>query len=86
MVLLHYHSPFEGLDTDADFKVGLIKFCDAAAHTANIGSPEGYPDQRDLLLKLGKQLKLFGDKPKAELDALLTDFRASFEREAQIWS
>jgi HD-like signal output (HDOD) protein len=86
VVLLHYHSPFEGLDTDADFKVGLIKFCDAAAHTANIGSPEGYPDQRDLLLKLGKQLKLFGDKPKAELDALLTDFRASFEREAQIWS
>lgn len=86
VVLLHYHSPFEGLDTDADFKVGLIKFCDAAAHAANIGSPEGYPDQRELLLKLGRQLQLFGKNPEPELNELLTDFQACFEREAQIWS
>lgn len=85
VVLLHYHSPFEGLDTDADFKIGLIKFADAAAHAANLGSPDGYPDQHELLLKLGRQLQLFGKKPKQELESLLKDFRSSFEREAQLW-
>ncbi|MEN9573908.1 MAG: hypothetical protein RL514_1763 [Verrucomicrobiota bacterium] len=86
VVLLHYHAPFEGLDTDTDFQVGLIKFADAAAHAADLGSPENYPDQRPLLHKLGRQLGIFGSKPKEELEALLAEFRAVFARDAQAWS
>lgn len=86
VILLQYHAPFEGLDNDTDFKVALIKFADAAAHAAGLGNPENYPDQRPLLLKLGKHLGIYGKKPKDELEVLLKDFQSVFAREAQIWS
>ena len=60
VVLLQYHNPFEGIESGADFKVGLIKFADAAAHLSGLGNPTGYPDQTETVMELGRLLGLQG--------------------------
>jgi HD-like signal output (HDOD) protein len=86
VVLLQYHRPFEGIEGDADFKVGLVKFADAAAHYAGLGSPVGYPDQSKLVLELGQQLGILKNRPKQELAELMEDFKTVFARDAALWS
>jgi len=85
-VILRQHAPFEGIDNDSDFKIALVKFSSAAAHAANLGTPDGYPDQLPLLHELGRSLGLLGSQPEAELQMLLEDLHAMFTQDGKVWS
>jgi HD-like signal output (HDOD) protein len=85
-VMLRQETSFEIVENDTDFKTGLVKFASLAAHVAGIGTPDGYPDQRPLLLRLGIKLELLGPKPEAELAMLIEELQTIFKQEAALWS
>ncbi len=87
-VILHYSDPIEGdaPDNELEEKTAFVKLGEMISHLAGVGSPEGYPDQRENALTTMKYLGIGQDNAEEFLDKLIEDTKAQYELEGSIYS
>ena len=87
-VLLHYCDAPEESIVDSNDLTLIIQTAAQIAHVAEIGTPPGYPADREQVITLLKQLKLIGieDDAGSVLDGLMADLRTTFAAESQVYS
>lgn len=86
-VILHYRDQLEGgaPTNEQEEKVAIVKVADALAHAAEIGSPEGYPDQAEEIKKGLQYLQAEGNIDEM-VETLITETREQFDNEGSIYS
>ena len=86
-VILHYRDPLEGAapTNEQEEKTAIVRLADAIAHSAGIGSPEGYGEQDGEIKKCLAYLQAEGNTEEL-LEKLVTETREQFENEGSIYS
>jgi HD-like signal output (HDOD) protein len=85
-VILHYRDPLSGPveRSDTEEKAAIVQLAEMTIHLAGIGSPAGYPCQRESARVLADALRLPGER-----DATVTDLAAEtkirFEKERHLY-
>jgi HD-like signal output (HDOD) protein len=80
-VILHYRDPVESLESDVEKQIAVVQLADAVSHSAKVGSPDGYPDQSQLIARLCGLLKLESEV----LSKIVEDVKAQFEKERSLY-
>ena len=87
-VILHYKDALESEKPDGELeeKTALVQFADLISHAAGVGSPEGYPNDHDKLVEVGKYLGVGqGGDIDADLETIINDTQAQFNNERHVY-
>lgn len=86
-VILHYRDQIESekAENQTELKTGIIQLADAIAHMAKIGTPEGYPENREAVLKMMKYVGFPADSAEQSLDDLVQRSLEQFQNERHIY-
>lgn len=87
-VILHYTDQYEDLDssTKEGERALLVQMAESLAHSAGLGSPVGYPDQKDKLIDIAKELGFNKESIEEELEELSEKLKAQYEEESSVYS
>jgi HD-like signal output (HDOD) protein len=86
-VILHYKDPFEGKkpESELDEKTAIVQLSDLLAHSAGIGSPDGYPKEPELIEALAVFLGFPAKDAATQMVKLCSEAAEQFEREKHIY-
>lgn len=87
-IILHYADPIEDEkpDSELDEKTAIVQLGDMISHIAGIGSPEGYPDQRDAAKRVMRFVGFTDDDLDETLDAIIEETKEQFLAEGSIYA
>lgn len=85
-VILHYRDAIDSKpESDQDQKTAIVQLADLMAHEAGIGSPPGYPKQRQEIERLAVLVGFDPKTVKTAIDEILAETAKSFESEKHIY-
>lgn len=85
-VILHYHDPVEGPpESEQDQKTAIVQFSDLLAHSANFGSPEGYPKTPGKIIEIAGYIGFDPKTAQQTVDEMLQESIKQFEAEKHVY-
>ncbi len=84
-IILHYRDPIEVPATETEEATLLVRLAEIGSHLSGIGSPEGYPDEGDIALKILGVLGFSSSEAPAFLESFVKETREQFERERHVY-
>jgi HD-like signal output (HDOD) protein len=88
-VILHYSDDIDAgskASSELDEKIAVVHLADLIAHTAGVGSPDGYPDLSEEMKATARSLGVSPDNVDTWIQKLIEETRTRFENEASIYS
>jgi HD-like signal output (HDOD) protein len=86
-VILHYRDPIDGArpESELDEKVAIVQLSDIVSHLANVGHPEGYPDQRDQANLVAAHIGFDAKASAQAVDELIAETAKQFETDRHVY-
>jgi len=86
-VILHYRDTITGSKPESPLeeRTAVVQLADMIAHKANIGSPEGYPDQMAAMKQVALYVGFSAEGLEEKLLELAQDTKKRFEAERSIY-
>lgn len=85
-IILHYKDPLdEAPDNEMEEKTAIVQLADLISHSAGIGSPDGYPDETELIHEIASLLGFDKRELPTIIPEIINETKEQFEREKHIY-
>lgn len=86
-IILHYSDTVDEdrIEGELEQKSAITQLADLLCHMAGIGNPPGYPDVKELAVKVGVGLGFKKDTAITELEQLSLEIKEQFDRERSVY-